>query len=139
MKKQLQDFKNNTFIEIEYDEENGWIYNRWSGLITMNDIKKGALACLEVLEEKKVKVIVNDHTKLITKWDSINDWLAKEWIPRAMESGLECFAHVVNPIHHIGESAAMAMKERVAENFRMEIFHTIDDAKYWIENHECKD
>lgn len=136
MKKELQDFKNQTFIEIEYDEKNGWIHNKWSGIITMNDVKKGALACLEILEEKKAKAIINDNTQLLTKWDGANEWIANEWMPRAIKAGLKSFAHIVNPVHQIGETSAKGMKEKSRSKFQMEIFHDFKSAEEWVKKEE---
>lgn len=132
MKKQLQDFKKQTFIEIEFDEKNGWIYNKWSGVITMNDVKKGALACLELLEEKNVEYIINDNTHLLTKWDGANEWIANEWMPRAINAGLKRFAHIVNPAHQIGESSAKGMQEKAKSKFQMEIFTDFKSAEEWV-------
>lgn len=139
MERQLQDFKNQTFLVLRYDEADKWIYTTWNGLITMNDVKKGSIACLEMLEETKATIIINDSRKLLSQWDSINKWLEKEWIPSAMESGLECLAQIVNPVHIPIKESSLLFKKKAESNFRTEIFYDIETAKRWIHNHDCRD
>ncbi|MGB3587243.1 MAG: hypothetical protein WBA23_11915, partial [Tunicatimonas sp.] len=79
-----------------YDEENGWVYNEWKGDVTVDEVIEACKVSLEFIEKQQPEKILNDNSQLTGSWDEANEWIAQNWMPRALASGLKRFAHVMS-------------------------------------------
>lgn len=127
---------NKVFLEIERDDTNKWIYARWMGQLTTDDVKEGAIKVLGEIRDSGYCLLLNDNKHLVGHWDEANEWIAQEWVPMAIEAGLNKFAHVVSD-YSFGQASAETMKINVGESFEMHLFDNIDKASSWLTTQNC--
>ncbi|MEM9828987.1 MAG: STAS/SEC14 domain-containing protein [Bacteroidota bacterium] len=120
----------NDLIQIEYDEANGWLYTRWIGDLTVEDVETGGEKMLEQVKEKSCQKVLNDNRDVIGSWDEANEWIAQNWMPRALAAGLKKFAHVISP----DIFSALSAEEMITQvnGFEMRIFEDEEEAKSWL-------
>lgn len=129
--RQLRNRVGAVFITISYNAEKDFIYNDWSGLLSVENVKEGAMAVLEILRETKSKKVLNDNRNIIGPWDKANDWIAEVWMPEALSLGLEQFAHILSP-GVFGALSAEQMLTNAGGKFRMKLFSDEDIALSWL-------
>jgi hypothetical protein len=98
MNKQIiKDSKNHVFYEAEIDQKNGWVYINWIGDISLDDVKRGSEAFLDLLSISKSQKLLNDNSLLTSNFLEINEWIEEHIIPKAVALGLKYSAHVLSP------------------------------------------
>ncbi|MFN8436194.1 MAG: hypothetical protein U0V72_01045 [Cytophagales bacterium] len=124
----------NVFFQLEFDEQKNSVYAYWNGFVTIENVKEGAELVAEMLEQTHCPNFINVNTDLTGPWESSNDWIQREWTPRAIKGGLKNFAFVVSP-NIFGQLSAMDLNKRL-ENFDLEMktFSSLDDAQQWIQS-----
>lgn len=130
----MQQFTNsfgNTYLTVGFDAQNQWIYNDWRGMLTTDNVMQGCRGVLELLELTHCPHILNDNRGVIGSWNQANDWIEKEWMPKALAAGLTRFAHVVAP-GIFGQLSAEEMHLRVGQRFEMRLFQDFNQAKAWL-------
>ncbi len=140
MKTSLKDEKGNIFYTAEYFPEKEIVYSEWFGsYLSVAQVKEGALLGLEKIKEHQATKILNDNTGLEGTWDEANDWIAQEWMPKAIEAGLLQFAHVLAK-DMFGQLAAEFMQdnaekinaEKKQNEFQLCMFEDIESAEKWL-------
>lgn len=98
MNKQIiKDSKDRIFYEAEIDQEKGWVYINWIGDISLDDVKRGSEAFLDLLAISQSRKLLNDNSLLTSNFLEINEWIEKNIIPKAVSLGLRYFAHILSP------------------------------------------
>lgn len=118
------------YFSSSYDEANGWVYNEWKGDVTAEEVIEAAKLSLEYLEHEDCTRILNDNSQLEGSWDEANEWIAQNWMPRALSFGLKKFAHVISP-DIFGALSAEEMVTQVSD-FEMRIFKDRAEAEAWL-------
>lgn len=120
------------FIRIEYQETDRWIYSRWLGDVTVEDVKQGAEKILDQVKQHSCPNVLNDNRELVGSWDEATPWVQQDWMPRAIAAGLQKFAHIISP----DIFAAMSAEEMNAKiaGFEMRIFEDETEAKAWLKS-----
>lgn len=113
-----------------FDDENGWIYNEWKGDLTVDEVIEACKVSLEFIEKEKPELVLNDNSRLTGSWDEANEWIAQNWMPRALAAGLKKFAHVISP-DVFGALSAEELVTKVS-GFEMRIFENEEEAKAWL-------
>jgi hypothetical protein len=119
------------YLTIRHDRDNGWIYNEWRGVLSVDSVVQGATAVLDVMRESRCVYLLNDNLAVVGSWNQANDWIAREWMPQALALGLRRFAHVMAPGTFVQVSAE-EMRKRAGEQFVMELFERVEDAQLWL-------
>lgn len=124
-----------SYLETRYEKEQKWVNNNWIGYVMVEEVKAGADACLDLVKENGCSKLLNDNTNLTGPWDQANEWIATNWMPRALALGLKQFAHVVSE-DVFGAISAEDMQTRVNEfDFEMRIFSSKSEAEQWLHQH----
>jgi hypothetical protein len=135
MEKELKDEFGNIFVQVENWKDKNITYVNWIGdNLIIEDIKKGAMLGLKEITESKTPFIINDNRQVTGVWDEVNDWLANEWMPKAIEAGLRKFAHIITD-DLFGQLSAEFMEEnskKVEGNFQMRLFNNQEEAEEWL-------
>ncbi|WP_439880057.1 hypothetical protein ACSX1A_12910 [Pontibacter sp. MBLB2868] len=134
----FQELKSHTdklYLTIYYDQQNDWIYNKWEGYITPDNVKLGCLAILDAFAKFHTSYGLNDNKEVVGTWDQAVNWIDEEWTPRAIALGLRYFSHVVDKDAFAAASAADLLS-RVEDKIYMRIFENVVDARQWL--HDCK-
>jgi len=130
----LEELRSSTgkiFLRISYDAHTDWIHADWIGYPTPDNVARGALAYLDHMQAKGCHAVLNDNRNLVGAWDQSVAWLAKEWIPYALRSGLKCWAHIDNTDAFSTKSAS-ALGALIKDRFEYGIFDDVEEARAWL-------
>lgn len=131
-KLELKNSFGKVFFTLEYNKNEDYIYADWIGFVTVENVIEGATKVAELLEKTKCPSFINDNTRLTGPWKNANDWIEKEWTPRALQAGLKNFAFVVSP-NIFGELSATDLGVRLDSlGFEMKSFKDLQVSKDWI-------
>lgn len=119
------------YLTITPVPADGWIYIEWCGVLSVDSVMQGAEAVLTVMQEVGGSYLLNDNRAVVGSWNQANAWIAENWMPRAVAFGLRRFAHVVPPGTFV-QASAEEMRKRAADQFAMELFTSLEDAKEWL-------
>lgn len=131
MKRELKNAAGRIFVTIAYEPENGWVYNNWFGSQTLENVRQGAEACLEVLAATNCSYLLNDNRLVAGPWSQATEWIATVWMPQAITSGLTHFAHIISP-EPLARLSAENMRHRIKGGFQMQIFDKLSGAGEWL-------
>jgi hypothetical protein len=118
------------YFSSSYDSDNDWIYNKWTGDVTVQEVIDACQASLEYLEKFNCPRILNDNSQLSGSWDEANEWIAQNWMPRALAAGLKKFAHITS-LDVFGALSAEELQTQ-AGDFEMRIFSDRAEAEAWL-------
>jgi len=131
MEKQMAVSNAHASVYLEYDATNGWVFVKWSGHITCDEVVAAAEKYTELVANNPVSRILNDKSEVSGDWQEANDWLEYEWMPQAVASGLQYFAMVLPP--HLHDLAtAQDLGRRLGPHLQVKMFHGLDSAKRWL-------
>jgi len=119
-----------TYLTIETDHKNRWIFVDWQGYLTAESIKTGAKTYTAALAESGFSCVLNDTRSVRGPWDHSMDWVINEWAPNAASAGLRHFAMVTTPETLADSSAANFYAQLTA--FHAEVFDNLEDAQQWL-------
>lgn len=135
MKQQLQNKEQEVFYEVEYLQNQGFLYSNWIGsYLSFEQIKQGCLLGLDKVKEHKCPLLLNDNRQLEGTWDEANEWIATEWMPQAIQAGLMKFAHIL-PEDIYAQLSAEFMEDNAKEVenvFQLKMFNNQEDAEKWL-------
>lgn len=141
MKKQLKDEQQNIFYEVEYLVSEKILYSNWTGsYLSVDQVKEGSLLALDLMRENECQLLLNDNRELEGTWDEANEWIANEWMPQAIQSGLKRFAHIL-PQDLFAELSAELMEEnakKVEGGFQLKMFNNREEAENWLLENSAK-
>ncbi|GAB3582395.1 hypothetical protein [Hymenobacter daeguensis] len=119
------------FLTATRDRANGWIHAQWTGIQTLETIRAGGLAYIDMLKQEPCPKLLNDHRELIGRFTEANQWIAEVWTPRIMQAGLRYFAQVLAP----GVFGQMSMQDlhlRISDQFEIKMFDQLAEAEAWL-------
>lgn len=119
------------FLTAERNRAEGWIHARWTGIQTLESIKQGGLAYVEMLREEPCSKLLNDHSELIGRFTEANDWIAQVWTPLILQAGLRYFAQVLSP-GIFGQMSIKDLHQRIEGVFDLRMFGNLEEAKAWL-------
>ncbi|MBC5775333.1 hypothetical protein H8S95_14735 [Pontibacter sp. KCTC 32443] len=110
-----------------------YIYAKWRGHITADDVVNAAKAFLEYMKEHPCTKLLNDKSEVTGDWQDANDWLEFDWLPAVYHAGLRCMAHIYS--HSMfSQLSARDLRDRVMPPLLMQNFLDFDSAEKWILN-----
>ena len=136
MKQELKNEQGDIYYTVEYLEQQNVVHSIWEGdYLLVEEVKQACSLGLSYIEKYEVTKIINDNKKLKGSWDEANEWIAKTWMPQAIEAGLLKFAHVVaDDIYAKLSAEFMKMENHVQEDeFELRLFGNEKEALEWLE------
>lgn len=131
-KKNADVFKN-PGIEITYNEDSKCIIADWKGFHSLHSIKTGCVKLLEALSNYNSCKILNNNVNVLGGWENAVGWVAAEWFPLAIASGLKNIAWVYSAstfsrlsVDHAIQNSPPAISHKT--------FSNITDAGNWIKD-----
>ncbi|GAB3830468.1 hypothetical protein [Hymenobacter jeollabukensis] len=119
------------YLTAERNRAEGWIHARWSGVQTLETVKEGGLAYVDMLREEPCAKLLNDHSELIGRFTEANEWVAQVWTPMILQAGLRYFAHVLSP-GIFGQLSIEDLHQRIGDVFELKMFDDVEEAKQWL-------
>ncbi|AYA36036.1 hypothetical protein D3Y59_02560 [Hymenobacter oligotrophus] len=120
------------FLSIAWDEANGWLYNRWEGLLSKENVMKGGEQVLAAMQATGCSLLLNDNREVKGSWSQANDYIAHHWMPKAKALGLRRFAHILAP-GLFAQQSVEEMLHRVEGRFEMRLFGSLEEATQWLQ------
>ncbi|WP_192823131.1 STAS/SEC14 domain-containing protein [Rufibacter sp. LB8] len=118
------------YLTIKTDAVNKWVQVSWKGYLTPENLRTGAKAYVEVLQQANFNRVLNDTRAVIGSWDHSIDWVLNEWAPKAAQAGLRYFAMVAAPESLADTTAGDFSKKLVS--FKAEVFQDLQAAQAWL-------
>ena len=121
------------FISIYYNFVNKWLFVRWEGKRSNENIKKGADLILEYLTRTGGKKMILDSTNFQDEPPEAVEWIIKEFVPQLVDVGLEYLAWIYGE-----NSAAFPFAEKILSRENTDIiilnFDTVRLAEVWLKS-----
>ncbi|NDK55006.1 hypothetical protein [Pontibacter fetidus] len=108
-----------------------YVYAKWSGHITSDDVIKAANLYLEYVQEHPCNKLLNDKSDVTGDWEDANDWLEFDWLPAVYKAGLRCLAHVYS-LSMFSQLSARDLRDRVMPPLLMKNFMDFEAAEKWL-------
>ncbi|KUG08568.1 hypothetical protein [Solirubrum puertoriconensis] len=127
----LQNSFGKPFLTIQWDQVNNWVYSRWEGLLSKENVEKGGEQVLEAMQATGCRLLLNDNREVKGSWSQANDYIAQQWMPKAKALGLRRFAHILAP-GLFAQQSVEEMLHRVDGRFEMRLFGSLGEATQWL-------
>jgi hypothetical protein len=122
------------FVEIEYDDEAGYLCVNWQGYQTDKSIKDGINFLIDSMTRYQVFKVLNDNANTLGIWIGVASWLIFDALPRARQAGMKSFAHVYGTSRLSRISADAALLLLNPSTVDVKAFDDIQTAKDWLRN-----
>ncbi len=135
MKITLKDKEGIEFCDCEYIAEETLARIDWKvPYITVENVQQLGHLTFELFAQYKVTRLLNNGTSVENSWDDANEWLATNWMPKAIEAGLLKFANVLSEnLYSLLSGEFMQDNAQKLENvFELQIFHDVEKARDWV-------
>ncbi|GGK66989.1 hypothetical protein ACD591_02950 [Rufibacter glacialis] len=120
-----------SYISLAFEEDQDWVYVKWSGHIDADDVVAAATTYLTVQQEKRFPKLLNDKSEVTGEWEGANDWLEFDWMPQVETTGLKYFALVLSRDMH-GLVTAQDLKRRLGDRCQVGLFYDLPSAQEWL-------
>jgi hypothetical protein len=130
MKQELNNAFGKVFITITVDRENRWVHTNWIGYLTEDNIKAGARAYTQAVQDAGFNCVLNDTSQVVGGWDHSIDWVVNSWSPQAARAGIKHFALITTPKSFAEASASSFFSNLKA--FEVKVFDNLPDAEAWL-------
>ena len=136
---QLTSIAGKSLLKEDYCEivmkDNGILYAKWSGFLTISQIKEGCSLMTKYVRDNKIKIHLSDHRDLKILNDECKTYLTQTWFPEIEQAGMKKIAALVSPnvftrksVDDVNESNnRMRMGSMTIENF-----NTSRDCEKWL-------
>jgi hypothetical protein len=111
-----------------------YIEAKWTGHITAGDVITGAKVYLLLMQIKPFSKYLNDKSEATGDWAEANDWLEFEGLPKAIDAGLRCIAHVYSS-NMFSRLSARDMYQRFTPRISIRNFDKREEAERWLLSH----
>jgi len=132
MKLELKSQNGTTFLYLEYDQVNQWLYANWIGYQSVDNVKRGVMEIVQMLDKYNFSKLLNDNRALIGPWDKANAWVEGSILP-AGGSRIKYMAHVISP-GIFGQLSVQDLQARLQDKIQIKLFEDIRKAEDWLKS-----
>ena len=133
MKREIKNQAGNTFLVLDYDQENQWLYLNWIGYQNLENIKQGLAEVWKMYRRFRFTKVLNDNRELIGPWDKANNWIQQELAPASSPIRIKHIAHVISP-GIFGQLSAQDLQTRLLDKIEIKLFEDLTRAQDWLKN-----
>ena len=117
------------FLDIYYSEK-GLLYANWKGYVTVNNVKTGCEALLNVMKDTACFYLVNDNRKVLGTWTQSIKWLENDFMPRMVQHGLKKIAYLYSP--DLSARYSLDRLLEVNDEYEAQTFDSFEKATFWL-------
>lgn len=122
-----------TYILIELNHIENWIYVNWRGYVNNDTVTAGCEKILECMQNTQCFKILNDNSNVEGQWSAASQFVGDNWLPRMRAAGMECFAWVYSPSTLSRLSADKAIRNVPDEYVDfIKTFYDLEAAMDWL-------
>ncbi|WP_291722914.1 hypothetical protein [Bernardetia sp.] len=118
-------------LRIYYNEEAHCIITRSIGFVYEDELRTFLNKIISFLEEKNTNKLIVDLTYRQTYTEEDQDWIDKDWFPRALKAGLTYFGYVL-PTDLFMQLSADEILVKQKGSVHVIPFGTLEKAIEWI-------
>ncbi|RIJ41548.1 hypothetical protein [Pontibacter oryzae] len=120
-----------TFIALEYNAVDNWIYVNWKGYQNYDTVVAGCEKILELMKAQACYRILNDNTRVEGQWSAAAKWGADVWFPAMFEAGLKSFAWIYSPstLSRLSTDKTLKLADFPKQ---VKVFDDLDLAQDWL-------
>lgn len=138
----LEVFFDEPFCKVSYDKENNWILSEWNGYQTVDQIKRALTeGYLKAMQTTNCGIIVVDARSAKGTFTAANDWIANDWMMKALKLGFYLNAQIFSSdifIKFAMQDLNHKYEKSNLPNFKMLYFDNLETAKEWIQAQRMK-
>ena len=122
------------FITIKYDKTNNCLVTARQGYPNVDAVKNSLNKTLGYIQQYKCNKIISDMRSIKGTWTASNEWIGKEWMPKAIAAGLKYVAYVYPP----DVFGQFALQDLIKKNsqYSLQIFKDPQEARSWVLSNE---
>ncbi|WP_187261507.1 hypothetical protein [Pontibacter beigongshangensis] len=120
-----------SYIAIEYNQSDDWIYVNWRGFVNYETVTTGCEKILFFMKDLGCTKVLNDNTNVEGIWSGASKWVGQDWFPRMAEAGMLYFAWVHSSSAFSRLSTEKALKN-TADLRSIQTFDNIEAARDWL-------
>jgi hypothetical protein len=105
---------------------------QWDGYSTSAEFRQGTELMLNTLIQHKANYVLADIKNMVLIGREDQEWLEKEFLPRAMNFGFGGLA-IVRPNSYFNKVAIESISYKIdKEKLPISLFDNVNDAKLWL-------
>ena len=117
---------------VYWDTDEKWIYVDWKNKPSIGTVKNGCEEMLKLMKEKKCNKVLNDNTNVTGPWSGASEWVAKDWFPRMVSSGLKKFAWIQSRHSALSRISAQRSESESKNSDVIHFFNGEAEAAKWL-------
>ena len=117
---------------MRWDPESQAVYTEWRGWANPTEFKAVLEAGLAALKEHRGSRGLSDTRLQRTIQQSDQQWIDRDWFPRAMAAGLKRVAIVVAQSVLVQMNIERVLKTAPSAQLEVEHFATVEAARQWL-------
>lgn len=119
-----------TDVTVCWDSHNNWVSVCWRNMPSKETVKEGCDAILKLMISRKASLVFNDNSNITGAWGA-SGWVAEEWFPRMIASGLRKFAWIESTVSTL--SVISAKRSAIKNpNGVIRLFNDVYEAEKWL-------
>ena len=126
-------------VKIYSDEENGWLYLDWFGVVKNEWVIEGLELLYDAISETKTGTILNDNTNLKGTWTGVISYIVHDWYPKALKAGYRRAAFVYSADVFTRFSVDSLRKQDSDAPIDQISVNSIDEGKAWLKKRALSD
>lgn len=127
----LDDAHRATLAEYFFYPDDELLYVRWHGHLTGPEVIRGAQQGAQWRGQLHYSRILNDTRDSSGDWTDALPWLTYEWLPQALEGGVQALAYVFSPVHE-NLFASRQFVAALRPHLAIRAFENLDAAVAWL-------
>lgn len=127
----LETFYQEEDVAVYWDDINNWVYVDWRNIPSDRSVQRGCEEMLTLLSQKKCPYVLNDNRNVIGPWNTSAHWVAEDWFPRMISSGMKKFAWIQSS-NVLSKFSARQSTAQHQETDAIHLFEDEESAVTWL-------
>jgi len=122
------------YCKIYYHEDLRAIHLDWGRFATPEEFREACNSSLNLLISRNVNKMIADNSKSAVVSIENQNWLTKEWFPKALKEGFKYSAVIVNDDFYVNYAVQRIEKNIKNDSFHINYFKDFEEAKVWLQS-----
>jgi hypothetical protein len=127
----LKEPEDNPICAISVDQSIPAVVVVWKQYTTSAQIRFIHEYLLLVIKKHLLRKILGDDTELVTIHEEDQNWIANDWMPRAISAGIIAGASK-RPLAYFGDLAVKDLRESAPPSITIRAFDHLENAREWL-------
>lgn len=117
-------------LTVSWDAQNRWVIATWRNRPLRETVRRGCGEIFDLMVRQQATAVLNDNRGITGTWAGASEWVADEWLPRMIASGLCKFAWIESPISSL--SVVSAKRSAKKNSAVVRLFKDPVAAEAWL-------